>query len=172
MRYFLYTRRHDYEPEEVRLGADPFVSNLSQSAFNSTLPTKIVIHGYNSDMFLNGLLQMKKRELTTFHTKTITLHKVCRKVPVVFDANVKSCVSHTEYLMKEDMNVFVIDWGALAPAPCYPAAVWNTNFAGKCSALLLERLRELDTVDVHVIGFSLGTFMSLIVFLVSSSNLK
>lgn len=73
--------------------------------------------------------------------------------------------------MKEDMNVFVIDWGALAPAPCYPAAVWNTNFAGKCSALLLERLRELNTVDLHVIGFSLGTFKPPTKFLVPSSLL-
>lgn len=58
------------------------------------------------------------------------------------------------------MNIFAIDWGPLAQGPCYPAAVWNARIAGKCSALLVERLREFDTGDLHVIGFSLGKYFN------------
>lgn len=55
-----------------------------------------------------------------------------------------------------DFNVFAVDWGNIAYGPCYPAAVWNAKLAGKCSALLVERIRELNVTDIHVIGFSLG----------------
>lgn len=54
------------------------------------------------------------------------------------------------------MNIFTVDWSPIAQGPCYPAAVWNAKFAGKCAAQLLERILELGAEDVHVIGFSLG----------------
>lgn len=54
------------------------------------------------------------------------------------------------------MNVFAVDWSNLAQSPCYPGAVWNSRFVGKCSAQLVDRIRELGARDIHVIGFSLG----------------
>lgn len=61
-----------------------------------------------------------------------------------------------EYLRNQNMNVFAVDWSNLAQSPCYPGAVWNSRFVGKCSAQLVERIRELGATDIHVIGFSLG----------------
>jgi hypothetical protein len=63
--FYLYSKKHQEEPEPVRIGADPGVSNLSSTAFNPALPTKIIIHGYNSDMYLNVLVEIKKRKLHT-----------------------------------------------------------------------------------------------------------
>nr|XP_022917694.1 lipase member I-like [Onthophagus taurus] len=65
-----------------------------------------------------------------------------------------------QYLMRNDMNIFAIDWGSIAQGPCYPAAVYNSRIAGKCSALLIERLKELHVENIHVIGFSLGAHVS------------
>jgi pancreatic lipase-related protein 2 len=59
--FYLYSKKHQEEPEPVRIGADPGVSNLSSTAFNPALPTKIIIHGYNSDMYLNVLVEIKKQ---------------------------------------------------------------------------------------------------------------
>lgn len=59
-------------------------------------------------------------------------------------------------MIGKDLNVFAVDWGKLAQGPCYPAAVYNARLAGQCSALLVDRIRELGNVDIHVIGFSLG----------------
>ncbi|RZC34100.1 uncharacterized protein BDFB_009704, partial [Asbolus verrucosus] len=63
--FYLYSKKHPEEPEPVRIGADPGVSNLSSTAFNPALPTKIIIHGYNSDMYLNVLVEIKKEYLKT-----------------------------------------------------------------------------------------------------------
>lgn len=41
-------------------------SNLSDSAFNPHLPTKIIIHGYNSDMFLGSLINIKNGEFVKY----------------------------------------------------------------------------------------------------------
>lgn len=60
--FYLYTKNHPDLPEGVRIGADPGVSNLSQTDFNPALPSKIIIHGYNSDMNLNALVEVRKRK--------------------------------------------------------------------------------------------------------------
>ncbi|KAK9702908.1 Lipase [Popillia japonica] len=125
IRYYLYTHTYSEIPEEVQIGAEPFASNLTQTSFNPLRPTKIIIHGYNSGMRLNALIEIKN-----------------------------------QYLIRQNTNVFAIDWGPLANGPCYPAAVWNARTAGKCSALLVDRLREFNIDDIHVIGFSLGAHVS------------
>lgn len=43
-------------------------SNLTDSYFNPRYPTKIIIHGYNSDMFLHPLQQMREGESSNFDT--------------------------------------------------------------------------------------------------------
>lgn len=61
-----------------------------------------------------------------------------------------------EYLAKGDYNIFYVDWSKLAPGPCYMSAVYNTRHAGACVAQLVERILDLGSSDIHVIGFSLG----------------
>ncbi|XP_015838834.2 lipase member H-A [Tribolium castaneum] len=59
--FYLYSKKFQEEPEPVRIGGEPGNSNLSSTTFDPSLPTKIVIHGYNSDRNLNVLIEIKKQ---------------------------------------------------------------------------------------------------------------
>lgn len=52
----------------------------------------------------------------------------------------------------------VVDWGEMAKAPCYPAAVRNIRVAAHCAAAQLEFLRKggLDISRMTCVGHSLG----------------
>lgn len=43
----------------IHIGESWEKSNISSSSFNPAHPVKIIIHGYNSDMFLGPLIGMK-----------------------------------------------------------------------------------------------------------------
>lgn len=117
--FFLYTRNN------LNSGFQLFVndtnSNLHDSYFNSNNPTKIIIHGYNSNMQLDSLVDIRN-----------------------------------EYLKKDSYNLIAVDWHRLATAPCYPIAVHNVPHVGYCLAQLIQRLRDNNVTNIHVIGFSLG----------------
>lgn len=66
----------------------------------------------------------------------------------------------TEYLDRDNYNLFFVDWSSLAPAPCYPSAAQNTRHAGKCIAQLIERIKDGGTENIHLIGFSLGAHVT------------
>lgn len=57
-------------------------------------------------------------------------------------------------------NIISVDYGPLAPEPCYVQAVRNLPLVARCSAQLIDTLiaeRRLPSLDaLHVIGFSLG----------------
>lgn len=59
--FFLYTTENPEVPEFIRVGIDNY-SNISASAFNPRLPTKVIVHGYNSDMYLKALIEIRKRK--------------------------------------------------------------------------------------------------------------
>lgn len=59
----------------------------------------------------------------------------------------------------DEYNVISIDYGPLAPEPCYVQAVNNLPVVAKCTAQLLDYMMEQQTFtldDLHIIGFSLG----------------
>lgn len=62
----------------------------------------------------------------------------------------------TEYLQRSEYNLIYVDWSDLAPSPCYLSAVHNIKHTGACIAELVERILDLGTDDIHLIGFSLG----------------
>lgn len=58
-----------------------------------------------------------------------------------------------------------MDWGNLAPLPCYPIAAVNTKFAAKCTANFLIKLKSHVGEDfrlnkIHAVGFSLGAHVA------------
>lgn len=67
-----------------------------------------------------------------------------------------SLTSFPEYLARGSYNLFYIDYSDLARGPCYVQAVHNLRFVGRCLGLLLDRILETGTRDIHLIGFSLG----------------
>lgn len=61
-----------------------------------------------------------------------------------------------EYLRCSPYNVFAVDWEKLAQSPCYLTAIYNIRQVGRCTAQLIDRLKDLGAIDIHIIGFSLG----------------
>jgi pimeloyl-ACP methyl ester carboxylesterase len=64
------------------------------------------------------------------------------------------------YLDKGEHNIIAVDWSRLSPGPCYPSAVYNTRFIGKCIAQMVEVLRLEGASDIHLVGFSLGAHVA------------
>lgn len=59
VRFYLYTRSNVDEKQLISINDTWESSNLSSSYFNPQNPTKIIIHGFRSDMFLTPLFKMK-----------------------------------------------------------------------------------------------------------------
>ncbi|XP_055319675.1 pancreatic triacylglycerol lipase [Sitodiplosis mosellana] len=59
IKFYLYTRKNPQDRQLIHVDETWEKSNLSDSNFNPSEPTKIILHGYNSDMFLTPLIQMK-----------------------------------------------------------------------------------------------------------------
>uniref|UniRef100_W8B6W0 Pancreatic lipase-related protein 2 n=1 Tax=Ceratitis capitata TaxID=7213 RepID=W8B6W0_CERCA len=121
IRFYLYTRRNPVDRQCLHIDETMDKSNLTSSNFNPRYQTKIIIHGYNADMFMGSLQRLRH-----------------------------------EYLMRDEYNIIYVDWAILSPGPCYMSAVHNTKHVGACVAQLVERILEMGTTDIHVIGFSLG----------------
>ncbi|XP_014212403.1 lipase member H [Copidosoma floridanum] len=62
------------------------------------------------------------------------------------------------YIQNGSYNVFLVDWGALSYAPCYPAAVSNMRPVARCLADSLTGLRNhgLPIERTTCVGHSLG----------------
>ncbi|CAH0555101.1 unnamed protein product, partial [Brassicogethes aeneus] len=61
--FFLYTPDHETMPMQVSVGSK--WTNLTETDFKPHNPTKIIIHGYNSDMDLPALVEIRKEYLKT-----------------------------------------------------------------------------------------------------------
>ncbi|XP_069686188.1 uncharacterized protein [Periplaneta americana] len=121
--FFLYTRSNPTDSQQIDTGEG--ILNITNSNFNSSHPTKFVIHGYNADMNLDVLVDIREA-----------------------------------YLKEGEYNVIAVDWSRLGPGPCYPTAVYNARFVGKCIAQHIQTLRLLNASDIHLVGFSLGAHVA------------
>lgn len=65
------------------------------------------------------------------------------------------------YLRNGSYNVFLVDWGPLSAAPCYPAAVSNLRPVARCLAKTLTTLRNLGLPISRTtcVGHSLGAHL-------------
>lgn len=59
IKFYLYTQKNPQDRQLIHIDETWEKSNLSDSHFNPNDATKIILHGYNSDMFLTPLIQMK-----------------------------------------------------------------------------------------------------------------
>ncbi|BES94719.1 Lipase [Nesidiocoris tenuis] len=81
------------------------------------------------------------------------------------DMNLDTLVAiRKEYLKQADYNIWVVDYPSLVKGPCYPFAVYNVPYIGRCISLLVRATRELSSASAdpyfHVIGFSLGAHVA------------
>lgn len=61
--FFLYTTKNRSTSQRVNISNSGTSSNLPETNFNSNNPTKIIIHGYNSDMDLDSLVSIRQEYL-------------------------------------------------------------------------------------------------------------
>lgn len=57
--FYLFTRHNTKDRQYIHIDNNSKLSNISLSYFDAKYPVKIIIHGYNSDMFLQPLIDMK-----------------------------------------------------------------------------------------------------------------
>lgn len=92
---------------------------------------------WNNDLFVLFLLAIPRKVLSRNHGKI--------------------CLG---YLQQGNYNIWMVNWAELAAGPfyCYPAAVHNVQYVGRCLATAIERLMiaASSSLRLHVIGFSLG----------------
>lgn len=146
IKVYLFTRRNPNDRQLIYVSDTWEKSNLSISHFDPSDPVKIIIHGYNSDMYLTPLIDMKDGTYAV-NGKTKTIHYF----PLLL---------YIEYLQRGSYNLFYIDWSSLAPGPCYISAVHNARHSGICIGQLVKRILESGTDDIHLIGFSLGAHVT------------
>lgn len=100
-------------------------------------------------------------------TKTVDNAKYAKNRP--FIVLIHGYTGHKDYspnshirpalFQNNEYNVISIDYGPLAPEPCYVQAVHNLPVVAKCTAQLLDYMMEQQMFtldDLHIIGFSLG----------------
>ncbi|XP_053667203.1 pancreatic triacylglycerol lipase-like [Anopheles marshallii] len=64
IRFYLFTRSNPDDRQYIHIDETWDQSNLSTSYFNPSHPVKVIIHGYNADMFLTPLINMKGEYLS------------------------------------------------------------------------------------------------------------
>lgn len=74
IKFYLYTRKNQQDRQLIYIDETYEKSNLSNSHFNPNDPTKIILHGYNSDMFLTPLIQMKGGRVCAVHCVCAVFH--------------------------------------------------------------------------------------------------
>lgn len=63
IRFYLFTRSNIENKQLIHIDDTSDASNLSTSFFDPQRPSKIIIHGFRSDMYLTPLYRMKAGEL-------------------------------------------------------------------------------------------------------------
>ncbi|XP_012272394.1 phospholipase A1 [Orussus abietinus] len=77
------------------------------------------------------------------------------------DDTLPIAVLRDAYVKNGSYNVFLVDWGKLSAAPCYPAAVANLRPVARCLAGTLTALRNfgLQIPRTTCVGHSLGAHL-------------
>lgn len=63
VRFWLFTRKNPEERQNIYIDETWENSNLSSSYYDPNYPVKIIIHGYNSDMHITPLIEMRQEYL-------------------------------------------------------------------------------------------------------------
>ncbi|XP_066142114.1 pancreatic triacylglycerol lipase-like isoform X1 [Euwallacea fornicatus] len=63
--FWMYTMTHPENPEQIFAATHVRGTNLDRTTFNASRPTKVIVHGYNSNMFLTALAALRKEYLKT-----------------------------------------------------------------------------------------------------------
>lgn len=123
--FFLYTK---YNPDKAQqLLVNNTDSNLAETNFVATLPTKIIVHGYNSDMQLDYLVDIRNEYLKrkdNYNLIAVDWHRLaagpCYPVAVHNVPHVGDCLAQLVDRLRDygatDIHVIGFSLGAHVPA--------------------------------------------------------
>ncbi|XP_053971283.1 uncharacterized protein LOC128872516 isoform X2 [Hylaeus volcanicus] len=122
--FFLYTQRNPNDSQQILV--DETGSNLLQTNFTPSNPTKIIVHGYDSSMRLSYLVDVRNEYLKSYDYNVIAVdwHRlasapcypiVVRNVPHVGDC-VAQLVQRIRDTGAEDIHAIGFSLGAHVPA--------------------------------------------------------
>jgi pancreatic lipase-related protein 2 len=122
--FFLFTRRNQIVGQKIFINNTG--SNLVDTNFESRYPTKIVIHGYNSDMQLDSLVDIRQEYLKKDHFNIIAIDwrrlasGPCYPIAVYNVPHVGQCLAQLINRLKDygatDIHIIGFSLGAHVPA--------------------------------------------------------
>ncbi|XP_047366180.1 uncharacterized protein LOC124955601 isoform X2 [Vespa velutina] len=140
--FFLYTRDNPFKGQRIIVTDTD--SNLDVTNFNSSNPTKIIVHGYNSDMLMSSLVEVKDEYLKKgeYNLIAIDWHRLavgpCYPIAVYNVPHVGQCLAQLirrlEFHGAKDLHVIGFSLGAHVPA-------FSANYL---KPYKLERITGLD----------------------------
>ncbi|XP_034666100.1 phospholipase A1 member A [Drosophila subobscura] len=144
VKYYIYTRHNAMDRQCLHIDDSLEKSNLTDSYFNPRHPTKIIIHGYNSDMFLHPLQKMRDEYLSKSDYNIIYVDwSVLSPGPCYISAvhNVRHAGTCTAQLVERlvetgNTDIHVIGFSLGAQLPNY--------IARNLSSFVLPRITGLD----------------------------
>ncbi|XP_032583719.1 phospholipase A1 member A [Drosophila sechellia] len=144
VKYYIYTRHNPMDRQCLHIDESLEKSNLTDSYFNPRYPTKIIIHGYNSDMFLHPLQQMREEYLAKADYNIIYVDwSILSPGPCYISAvhNTKHAGTCTAQLVERlvetgNTDIHVIGFSLGAQVPNY--------IARNLSSFMLPRITGLD----------------------------
>lgn len=77
IKFYLFTAKNPNDRQLIYVSDSWEKSNLSASHFDPDNATKVIMHGFNSDMYLTSLIEMKDGEICLiprFHPQNETTH--------------------------------------------------------------------------------------------------
>lgn len=122
--FHLFTRKNPHDSQEIFVNATG--SNLKLLNFDPKAPTKIIVHGYNSDMDLDSLVEIRNEYLKKAKSNLIALdwHRYasgpCYPIAVHNVLHVGRCLAQLIQRLREcgasDIHVIGFSLGAHVPA--------------------------------------------------------
>ncbi|XP_076546803.1 lipase member H [Osmia lignaria lignaria] len=163
--FFLYTRRNFNESQQILV--DETSSNLAQTNFDPSKPTKIVIHGYDSNMMLSYLVDVRMEYLKTYDYNVIAVdwHRLanapCYPIVVQNVPHVGDCLAQLVQRLRDtgvqDIHVIGFSLGAHVPGfaanTLHPYKISRITGLDPAMPLFItdDKSRKLDAGDAEFV---------------------
>ncbi|XP_063974991.1 uncharacterized protein LOC135161391 isoform X2 [Diachasmimorpha longicaudata] len=122
--FFLYTRENPGSGRQILVNDSS--SNLAETNFNHRHPTKIIVHGYNSDMRLDSLVDIRNEYLRkrSYNIIAVDWHRLavapCYPIAVHNVPHVGDCLAQLIHRLRDngatDIHAIGFSLGAHVPA--------------------------------------------------------
>lgn len=163
--FFLFTKRNPKAWQQIFV--DGSGSNLGRTNFNASNPTKIVVHGYDSDMELSYLVDVRNEYLKRYDYNVIAVdwHRLatapCYPIAVQNVPHVGDCLAQLVERLRDEgaQDVHVIGFSLGAHVPAFAANALSPYKMSRITGLdpamplfvTVDKRDKLDASDAHFV---------------------